>query len=134
MSSVSYNENGVILSRKTLHCGDKVNVVYEGLLAQAGADRIYLHLGYGEKWENSRYIPMEREAGNFSVDIEVQEGKSLSLCFKDAADNWDNNSGENYVFKITKKPEKKVKEQTKEAPAGKKSKEKKVKAKAAGKV
>lgn len=133
MSNVPYSDNGIILSKKTLHSGDKISIIYNGLLVQAGADSIFAHLGYGDKWENSAFIPMKHELDKFSADIEIQEGKSLCICFKDAADNWDNNSGENYIFKISKKPERKAKEPIK-AAAVKKPKEKKAKVKDSKKI
>jgi hypothetical protein len=47
----------------------------------------------------------------------------LGICFKDNADNWDNNSGENYVFGVSKKPSKKEKTVTvKASKAGSKAK------------
>lgn len=127
MSTIPYSDNGIILSKKALHSGDKIGISYNGLLAQAGADSIFVHLGYGDKWENSAFIPMKHELDKFSAEIEIQEGKSLCICFKDAADNWDNNSGENYIFKISEKLERKAKAPAK-AAIEKKPKEKKSKA------
>ena len=61
---------------------------------------------------------MQRTTDGFSVELEVLEGDTLELCFKDSANNWDNNSGNNYSFKISTKKkkgtvaEKAVKEKT----------------------
>lgn len=110
MAKKSYEDNGVLLSKKTFYVGDKVKVSYTGLLAQAGAQNVFLYIGYGEMWENSLFIPMNPEQGVFTAEFEILEGKSFGICFKDAIENWDNNSGENYVFTVSKKPVKKEKD------------------------
>lgn len=112
MVKKSYEENGIALSKKTLYSGDKVKLSYTGLLVQAGAQSVFLHVGFGAKWENSLLIPMKHEEGIFSADIEIIESKSFGVCFKDSAENWDNNSGENYVFKVSVRSVKKEKETT----------------------
>jgi len=109
MAQESYESNGVSLSKKALYSGDTVEVSYDGLLAQSGAQNVFLHIGYGDEWENKLLIPMHYDKGIFTAEIDILDFKSLSICFKDAAENWDNNSGENYVFGISKKSAKKEK-------------------------
>lgn len=109
MARKSYEDNGVLLSKKTLYSGDKIKVTYNGLLAQEGAQNIILHVGFGDMWDNSSYIPMNLEQGSFTTELDILECKSFGICFKDTADNWDNNSGENYLFSVSKKPVRKEK-------------------------
>lgn len=104
MAQKSYESSGVILSKKTLYSGDKVILKYNGLLCQAGAGSIYAHVGFGESWDNKYFVAMKKENDIFEVEIDIKEGKTCGICFKDSAENWDNNSGENYVFTISKKP------------------------------
>jgi hypothetical protein len=125
MAKKSYEENGVLLSKKSLYCGEKVKVSYSGLLAQCGAEAVSVYVGFGDTWENSSLIPMEFEQGVFSAEIEILESKSVGICFKDAAGNWDNNSAENYVFTVSKKPVRKEKAAEPEVKAPKKAKAKK---------
>lgn len=108
MAVKTYEDSGVILSKKTLYSGDRLKINYNGLLAQAGAENVYLHSGYGSDWSNSSYIQMQKTQDGFSAELEVLEGHTLELCFKDSADNWDNNSGNNYLFNISAKKEKKT--------------------------
>ncbi len=107
MTKKSYDENGVLLSKKKLYSGDIITVTYTGLLVQSGAKSVFLHVGYGDKWESSSLIPMNYENGVFTTELEIIECKEFGICFKDAVENWDNNSGENYVFSVSKKPLKK---------------------------
>lgn len=120
MAIKTYEDNGVILSKKTFYCGDKLEISYSGLLARAGAEGIFLHAGYGSGWDNSSFIKMEKVPDGFKAEIEILDGKSLGICFKDSADNWDNNSGDNYNFKITAKSLKKSEKITK-SESGRKS-------------
>lgn len=108
MAVKTYESNGVALSKKTIYSGDKIKISYNGLLAQAGAQDIFLYTGYGEQWADSSLVPMEKNANVFSAEIDIKAGSTLGLCFKDAIENWDNNSGENYIFKISAKKAEKV--------------------------
>lgn len=103
MATKAYDTNGVFLSKKTVHNGDTVELMYNGLLAQSGADCIFAHIGYGDSWENKAFIPMDLDQGVFKAKLKIENEKNFNLCFKDSAENWDNNSGENYVFKISAK-------------------------------
>lgn len=129
MAKKTYDENGVQLSKKTLYIGDVITVSYTGLLASSGAEGVFLHVGFGEKWENSSLIPMRFENGAFIAEFEILECKEFGICFKDTADNWDNNSGENYVFKVTKKPVRKEKAEAKSKESSTEKKTTKAKAK-----
>ncbi len=104
MAQKSYDNSGVFLSRKTLYSGDKVILKYKGLLSRAGAESIYAHVGFGENWDNKYFATMRKENDAFEAEIDIKDGKTCGICFKDSADNWDNNAGENYVFTISKKP------------------------------
>lgn len=99
----SYTDYGVSISKPSINVGDKVTISYDGLLAKSGADTIYTHIGYGDTWEKKDFIRMDNEEGIFKAAIEVANAGSLNISFKDSADNWDNNSAENYSFKVAKK-------------------------------
>jgi hypothetical protein len=98
-----YSDAGVLISKASIKVDDKVVVTYGGLLAKSGADTVFMHYGYGDLWEEKDFIRMENKEGVFSAAIKVISAESLNVSFKDSADNWDNNSGENYSFKILKK-------------------------------
>ncbi|PYG88865.1 putative carbohydrate-binding protein with starch-binding CBM53 [Ruminiclostridium sufflavum DSM 19573] len=129
MAKKSYDENGVLLSKKTLYSGDIIMVSYTGLLVQSGAQDVFLHIGFGDEWENSSFIPMKYEEGTFIAEFEIQECKKFGICFKDTAENWDNNTGENYVFSVSQKPLKKDTAAKKEKSTTEKAPKTKAKAK-----
>lgn len=105
-----YADSGVEISKAAIGVGDEVTVLYKGLLAQSGADTVYAHVGYGENWDDKAFIPMERDADVFKTTIKISQPEDLNIAFKDSGDNWDNNSMENYSFKVTKKAAKTAKD------------------------
>ncbi len=83
--------------------GERVQVVYDGLLNKSGADTIYLHagVGYGDNWMDVTDITMDRDGqGRFTAQLRVNTTDRFNFCFKDAADNWDNNSGNNWSYEV----------------------------------
>ena len=82
--------------------GDKVRVDYNGLLAKSGAHQVYLHQGIsqGDSWNDVRDIEMRYEDGRWTTETEVGEADKFNFCFKDCANNWDNNSGYNWSYQI----------------------------------
>ena len=80
--------------------GQTVRVEYRGLLAQSGADSIWMHCGF-DGWNKVQDVNMSRSGyNNFSCTTKVEGGKEMNLCFKDSADHWDNNSGHNWTIPI----------------------------------
>lgn len=75
--------------------GQNVTINYNGILAQNGADTIWLHYGH-DNWQGRSFKKMEREGHKFSCQIEAEGRKSIEFCFKDSADHWDNNNGMNW--------------------------------------
>ncbi|MCX7747582.1 MAG: carbohydrate-binding protein [Clostridia bacterium] len=96
-----YADNGVVISKSSIKVGDEITVSYNGLLLKSGADKVFAHIGYGDEWNEKTFIPMDFQEGVFKATFKVALPNSLNMCFKDGVENWDNNSGENYSFKIT---------------------------------
>ena len=80
--------------------GNDVNVCYTGLLSQCGAEQVYLHCGFGDPqhWNNAQDQRMEHTARGWEKNVALQNNQMI-FCFKDSANNWDNNSGHNWVFR-----------------------------------
>ena len=100
-TNTEYFTNGVTVSPAVPSAGDKLKVVYDGLLSKSGATHIYAHVGFGNSWESPNDFMMNRTTTGFETTIPVQSSDTLNLCFKDCANNWDNNSGKNYTFDVT---------------------------------
>ena len=96
-----YIKNGISLSPSVPSVGEKVTIKYDGMLAKNGASHIYAHVGFGTKWDNLYDYQMIKTDTGFETSIPVTKASTLNMCFKDCANNWDNNSGNNYSFDIS---------------------------------
>ncbi|MCX8130277.1 MAG: carbohydrate-binding protein [Clostridia bacterium] len=101
-SSSEYMSNGVIISPSIPSPGDEITVMYDGILSKSGANHIFAHIGYGSMWDDRAYYRMEKTTTGFEASVSVSEADTMNICFKDCANNWDNNSGKNYSFDISK--------------------------------
>ncbi len=82
----------------------KVKISYTGKLFQESAENVSIHYGFGQNWNNVNDIEMEKTELGFQAEIQLGEGETFNFCFKDGNNNWDNNNGQNYVFKLEKLP------------------------------
>lgn len=80
--------------------GIKASVNYNGILSNCGAEKVYLHYGY-DGWNNTETVPMKKDnKGGYNAQIKVNGNEELNFCFKDNANNWDNNNGTNCKVEI----------------------------------
>ena len=110
-----YEQNGIFLSKQKMSLGDEVVVGYNGLLSTSGARQVYMHVGYGDEWQDCDDIPMIFSDGMFKAKIVMKREGQLGIVFRDPADNWDNNSGQNYTFSVAKRVSKVKKEKVTKA-------------------
>lgn len=75
-----------------------VTICYHGLLAKSGADEVYLHYGFGDRWLDTHTEKMHRTPDGWEKNIKIKYDQ-LNFCFKDSANNWDNNSGYNWIVR-----------------------------------
>ena len=100
--NTEYLTSGITISPAIPATGENVKIVYDGLLAKSGANHIYAHVGFGSKWDNCSYYKMNKTTTGFESTIPVASSDTMNLCFKDCANNWDNNTGRNYSFDLMK--------------------------------
>jgi hypothetical protein len=98
-----YAGQGIEVTGKKMCAGERINLVYSGLLAASGADRVFVHYGYGDAWDSPELREMTGCGGRFETVIELKTPGRLNVCFKDSAGNWDNNTNRNYTFSIRAK-------------------------------
>jgi len=81
--------------------GNQVNICYNGLLSNSGADQVYLHCGYSDprNWREVITDRMERTARGWEKSVPMKN-HTITFCFKDSANNWDNNNGFNWIAKV----------------------------------
>lgn len=98
-----YEQNGIFLSKQKMSVDDEVIIGYKGLLLTSGAQQVYMRVGYGEMWDDCEEIPMMFSDGMFKMKMRLKREGQMGIVFRDPANNWDNNSGQNYCFKVGKK-------------------------------
>lgn len=93
---------GVVVDPMPVTSDEEVTFLYYGLLANDGADQVYMHCGYGnpKNWEQIQDIRMEKTARGWAKTLPIQDKGRFNFCFKDSANNWDNNNGINWTFEI----------------------------------
>ncbi len=94
--------DGVVVDPTPITAGEEITILYNGLLSQNGADQVYLHTGYGKagQWRNVSDMRMSRTGWGWVKTLEMPDDARFNFCFKDSADNWDNNNGVNWSFEI----------------------------------
>ena len=95
-------DQGVVVKPTPITSKSKIKVMYSGLLMKNGADALWAHAGYGKNnaWKSSQYLQMQNKGDIYELDFEVKGASRLNLCFKDSANNWDNNNGLNWSYEI----------------------------------
>ena len=79
-----------------------VKISYTGKFFQDNSEKVFLHYGFGQNWNNVNEIEMQKTELGFQAEINLLEGESFNLCFKNGNNQWDNNNGQNYIFPIEK--------------------------------
>ena len=80
----------------------KVKVSYTGKFYQKNSDHVFIHYGYGKNWNNVNEVEMIKTDLGYQTELELVGGDTLNFCFKNQNNEWDNNSGQNYIFNIEK--------------------------------
>lgn len=96
------NVGGVNVYPTPITVGEHVNIVYNGLLAQSGAQEVYLRMGFGDSydWHNVNELKMLHTGRGWEQTMQIKDPSRLNFCFRDNAFNWDNNNGLNWSYEI----------------------------------
>lgn len=95
----SLQDDRVTLNPNPPHNGDSVHINYQGLLKNSGAHSVYLHYGFDNWSSEVATVKMEHQGnGIFEAMIPAHHHghHEMNFCFKDCANNWDNNNGSNW--------------------------------------
>ena len=75
-----------------------VKISYTGKFFEDNSEEVFIHYGFGELWDNLSEIKMDKTELGFQTEINLLEGDSFGLCFKNENNEWDNNYGQNYLL------------------------------------
>ena len=79
-----------------------VKISYTGKFFQDDSENVFIHYGFGQNWDNVNEQQMEKTELGFQTEVNLLEGETFNLCFKNGNNDWDNNEGQNYSFPIEK--------------------------------
>ena len=82
----------------------RIKISYTGKFFQDSSTEVSIHYGFGQNWDGLNDMKMNKTELGFQTEIDLDYAETLNLCFYNENGEWDNNSGENYVFSIEKKP------------------------------
>lgn len=80
----------------------KVKVSYTGKFYQEKNNKVYIHYGYGDNWNNINETEMIKTDLGYQTELDLLSDTTLNFCFKNQNNEWDNNLGKNYIFNIEK--------------------------------
>ncbi len=79
-----------------------VKISYTGELFENGSEEVFIHYGFGLNWDNLSEIKMEKTELGFQTELQLLEADTFNFCFRNANNEWDNNSNSNYIFALEK--------------------------------
>ncbi len=94
----------IFFNTDKLVANSTVKISYTGKLFQEEAEEVFIHYGFGLEWNNLSDVKMEKTELGFQAEITLDDSDSLSFCFNDGNNNWDNNNNQNYTFEIEELP------------------------------
>ena len=62
----------------------KLKISYVGSLYQNQSEEVFLHYGFGENWDNTTDMLMEKTDLGFQCQIDIIESNFLNLCFRNS--------------------------------------------------
>lgn len=77
-----------------------VKISYTGSLFQNNSEKVKIHYGFGNDWENLTEVSMKKTDLGFQIEVELLDKNSFNFCLKNENGEWDNNDGQNYIFQI----------------------------------
>lgn len=102
IGTTKVNLGGVSIHYSPQHSTDTVTIDYAGILHNSGAAGVYLRAGInnGYGWQNLHDYPMHRTVSGWQAQVPIQPGQTIDFCFKDSANNWDNNNQHNWSLTL----------------------------------
>ena len=90
----------IFFNTDKLTSNTKVKISYTGKFFQDDSEEVHIHYGFGNNWDNLAELPMQKTDLGFQIEIELLDSDTFNFCLKNEKQEWDNNDGTNYIFKI----------------------------------
>lgn len=93
-----------IIFNKLPRSNDILKITYSGNLFKDNSSEVYIVYGFGENWDNTTELKMEKRNYGFVANIQIKDYNTFNFCFRNSNHNWDNNNSFNYIASIFSKP------------------------------
>ena len=90
----------IFFNTDRLTANSTVKISYTGKFFQDSSKKAYIRYTFENDWENYKEEEMTKTELGFQIEIDLIEKETFSFCVKNENDEWDNNNGDNYIFKI----------------------------------
>lgn len=78
----------------------KVKISYTGKFFSDDSQKVFIHYGFGENWDNNSDLEMVKTELGYQTEVELINSCSFNFCFFNNNNEWDNNDSKNYIFPI----------------------------------
>ena len=90
----------IFFNTDKLIANSTIKISYAGRFFEDHSESVVLHYGFDSDWKNTNDIEMVKTELGFQAEVELKEMNTFNFCLKNEHNEWDNNNGENYIFKI----------------------------------
>lgn len=90
----------IFFNTDKLIANSTIKISYAGKFFEDHSESVVLHYGFNSDWKDTNDIEMVKTELGFQAEVELKEMNTFNFCLKNEHNEWDNNDGENYVFKI----------------------------------
>ena len=94
----------IFFNTDKLIANSTVKISYTGWLFQNNSEKVFIHYGFGNSWDNLTEAEMTKTELGFQAEIALNSDEALNLCFRNSNNEWDNNCSNNYSFEIESAP------------------------------
>ena len=93
--------DGIIFNTNKLKQNSFVKMTYTGFLNTSKSSKIFAHIGFGSNWQNIADFEMQKSGLGYELTFQLpSQFDSINLAFVNDKNEWDNNFGNDFSFKL----------------------------------
>lgn len=93
--------NGIIFDKNELKQNSFVKLTYTGFLSKNPTSKLFAHIGFGSNWDNIVDLEMKKSGIGYELIIQLPSNfDSINIAFVNNKNEWDNNFGNDFSFKL----------------------------------
>ena len=93
--------DGIIFNTNELKQNSFVKITYTGSLNNSNSSKIFAHIGFGSNWQNIMDLEMQKCCLGYELTLQLpSQFDSINMAFMNDKNEWDNNFGNDFSFKL----------------------------------